>query len=127
MSKLGEIIRDWANWVVAENDWDNPRDYLRKIGMTKNGWRPAALVVAELLQRARTEKQAAEIAQILEEFLPINTPPRVITMLRLRLEKRFRALGSVWGIERSILLRIATSATPEAKVVLKALNTKPKK
>ena len=109
MSKLASIISDWSQWLVENDEWENAQTYFRKLMGQKSGWRPAVVAVREIMQRAKTEEQGYQASLLLNEFLPAATPPRAIVALR-RVEKAmYQRNKSPAGIERCLLLEVASS------------------
>ena len=127
MSNMGDVIRDWSEWVMATDEiWDNPRTYFRSLCGSPKGWRPAVICIAELAKRVRTEQQAAQVSLLLEEFLPINTPQKIVNNTLRKLEwQMYNKLRSPWGIRKC--LAYEASQLPEGRSFLKALKPKPKK
>ena len=126
MSNMGDVIREWSEWVMATDEiWDNPRTYFRSLCGSPKGWRPAVICIAELSKRVRTEQQAANVSLLLEEFLPINTPPKIVKTLRKFEWQMYNKLRSPWGILKCKAYE--ASQLPEGRKYLKALSIQPKK
>ena len=132
MSKLGNVIRDWADWLIAETvesdaSWANPQAYLKTLTQ-KNAWRPAVIVVREIMRRTRTEAQSAQASLLLSDYLPATESSlaiKAIGALRRSEKEMYKRVKSPGGVERCLLLEIASSKIGQQ--YLASLNKKPVK
>lgn len=113
-----EVFREWAEYVIDNNDWDNAEKYLRQL--PSKFWRQGVVAVRHLLLQAKTERQVFKTAYLRDEYLPL---PEIKTWAldALRREERFafRRLGSVAGMEK-VIYRDDIASSPEGRAYLRS-------
>jgi hypothetical protein len=93
-------IREFEAYVVEFNQWSKAEQYFVYLEKYENSWRPASLLVRDLMRQAANVGQAANASVFLSEFLSKNTPPWVIRRLQSEERGMYIRLRSPWGIQK---------------------------
>lgn len=115
MNNRIEVFKEWAEYVIDNNDWENAEKYLRQL--PPKFWKQAVTAIRHLLLKSKTESQVFKAAYLRDEYLP---PTKQWAVDALRREERFafRRLGSVAGMEK-VIYRDDIAATPEGRAYLR--------
>ena len=113
-----EVFREWAEYVIDNNDWDNAEKYLRQL--PSKFWRQGVIAVRHLLLQAKTESQAFKAAYLMDEYLRLPGKKQWALDALRRVERNtYRRLGSFHGIENAIV-KYDIASTPEGRAYLRS-------
>ena len=115
MNSHVEVFREWAEYVIDNNDWDNAEKYLRQL--PSKFWKRSVIAIRHLLRQSKTERQVFKAAYLRDEYLP-EIKPWALDALRREERFAFRRLGSVAGTER-VIYRDDIASTPEGRAFLR--------
>ena len=121
MSDRIEVFKEWAEYVIDNNDWDNAEQYLRKL--PPKFWRQAVIAIRHLLIQSKTERQVFKAAYLRDEYLP-EIKNWALDALKREERFAFRRLGSVAGIEK-VIYRDDIASSPAGRAFLRNRFKKP--
>jgi hypothetical protein len=120
MKRYGDVFRDWATYVTESGDWRNAQSYFLSVHLYKRGWRLVVIGIREIMFRVKNESQASKASRLLDEFLPMNTPPKILLALRKLELRMYERVGSSFGIRKCLTWE--ASQLPEGRLFLKAMH-----
>ena len=112
-------MKDFAEFVVRENCFDNAASFLHFHFSEGGNWKPVAALLLRLMAQAKFH-QAHRISHLVDEFLPNDCPDFVIRKIREREEQMYLRLNHARGVRRCMLRQIASCS--EGRAYLRRVN-----